>query len=144
MKLQGIPMSIMSDRDPRFTSRFYKSLQEDIGTKLSLSTAYHPQTDGQSERTIQTMQDMLRAYVLDFKEVGTRIYQSWSYRTITTTTLVSEWLLLSPSIEGIADPLLLVRSWRKKVDWTSSGQGNFRGNQIIRERLHTVQSKHKS
>jgi len=53
VKLHGIPSSIVSDRDPRFTSRFWKSLQEALGSQLRLSSAYHPQTDGQSERTIQ-------------------------------------------------------------------------------------------
>ena len=63
----GVPVSIVSDRDPRFTSRFWKSFQECLGTKLNMSTAYHPQTDGQSERTIQTLEDMLRVCVVDFK-----------------------------------------------------------------------------
>src|SRR5919199_2505362 len=62
----GIPISIISDRDPRFASRIWKALQSAFGTKLDMSTAYHPQTDGQSERTIQTLEDMLRACVLDF------------------------------------------------------------------------------
>lgn len=65
LKLHGIPTSIVSDRDPRFTSRFWKSLQEALGSKLSLSSAYHPQTDGQSERTIQSLEDLLRACVLE-------------------------------------------------------------------------------
>ena len=63
----GVPVSIVPDRDPRFTSRFWKSFQECLGTKLNMSTAYHPQTDGQSERTIQTLEDMLRVCVVDFK-----------------------------------------------------------------------------
>jgi len=52
VKLHGVPSSIVSDKDLRFTSRFWKSLQEALGLKLGLSSAYHPQTDGQSERTI--------------------------------------------------------------------------------------------
>ncbi|GJU49683.1 putative reverse transcriptase domain-containing protein [Tanacetum coccineum] len=63
----GVPISIISDRDSRFTSRFWQSMQEALGTRLDMSTAYHPQTDGQSERTIQTLEDMLRACVLDFE-----------------------------------------------------------------------------
>ncbi|GJX51195.1 putative reverse transcriptase domain-containing protein [Tanacetum coccineum] len=62
----GVPVSIISDRDSRFTSHLWKSLNEALGTQLDMSTAYHPQTDGQSERTIQTLEDMLRACVIDF------------------------------------------------------------------------------
>ncbi|GJT94256.1 putative reverse transcriptase domain-containing protein [Tanacetum coccineum] len=62
----GVPISIISDRDSHFTSRFWQSMQSALGTQLDMSTAYHPETDGQSERTIQTLEDMLRACVIDF------------------------------------------------------------------------------
>ncbi|GKB49160.1 putative reverse transcriptase domain-containing protein, partial [Tanacetum coccineum] len=62
----GVPISIISDRDSHFTSRFWQSLQNSLGTQLDMSTTYHPKTDGQSERTIQTLEDMLRACVIDF------------------------------------------------------------------------------
>nr|GEY77997.1 putative reverse transcriptase domain-containing protein [Tanacetum cinerariifolium] len=62
----GVPMSIISDRDGQFTSRFWKTLQKALGTRLDMSTAYHPQTDGQSEHTLQTLEDMLRVCVIDF------------------------------------------------------------------------------
>nr|GEY68699.1 putative reverse transcriptase domain-containing protein [Tanacetum cinerariifolium] len=62
----GVPVSIISDRDGRFTLHFWKSLNKVLSTRLDMSTAYHPQTDGQSERTIQTLEDMLRACVLEF------------------------------------------------------------------------------
>ena len=60
-------MSIVSDRDPKFTAHFWKSFQKSIGTQLTMSIAFQPQTDGQSERTIQVLEDMLRACVLDLK-----------------------------------------------------------------------------
>ncbi|GJW31369.1 putative reverse transcriptase domain-containing protein [Tanacetum coccineum] len=63
----GVSILIIPDRDSRFTSRFWQSMQEALGTRLDMSTAYHPQTDGQSERTIQTLEDMLRACVLEFR-----------------------------------------------------------------------------
>ena len=67
VKLHGVPSSIVSDRDPRFTSRFWESLNKALGTKLRLSSAYHPQTDGQTERTNQSLEDLLRACVLEPK-----------------------------------------------------------------------------
>ncbi|GKE34314.1 putative reverse transcriptase domain-containing protein [Tanacetum coccineum] len=62
----GVPVSMISNQDSKFTSHFWKSLNEALDTQLDMSTAYHPQTDGQSERTIQTLKDMLRACVIDF------------------------------------------------------------------------------
>src|SRR5262249_7597540 len=67
VKLHRVPAGIVSDRDPRFVSKFWTSLQKCLGTKLHFSTAYHPQTDGQSERTIQTLEDMQRSCVMEFK-----------------------------------------------------------------------------
>jgi len=74
IKLHGVPSSIISDKDPRFTSRFWDSLQKALGTKVRLNSTYHPQTDGQSERTIQSLEDLLRAYVLEQIEVGINFY----------------------------------------------------------------------
>ncbi|GKF99821.1 reverse transcriptase domain-containing protein [Tanacetum coccineum] len=62
----GIPLTIICDRNLRFTSNLWRSLQNALGTNLDMSTAYHLQTDGQSERTIQTLEDMPRAYAIDF------------------------------------------------------------------------------
>ena len=67
VRLHGVPSSIVSDRDPHFTSRFWHHLQHALGSDLLFSTAFHPQTDGESERTIQILEDMLRACVLDFQ-----------------------------------------------------------------------------
>ena len=63
VRLHGVPLCIVSNRDSRFTSRFWRSLQKALGTELRLSTAFHPQTDGQSEIVIQILEDMLRACV---------------------------------------------------------------------------------
>ncbi|GKA31252.1 putative reverse transcriptase domain-containing protein [Tanacetum coccineum] len=66
----GIPVSIISYRDSHFTLRVWQSLHKALGTQLDLSTAYHPQTDGQSERTIQTLEDILGACVIDFRNAA--------------------------------------------------------------------------
>ena len=66
IRLHGVPLTIISDRDPQFTSRFWQSLQQALGTQLCFSTTFHPQTDGPLERTIQTLEDLLRSCVLDF------------------------------------------------------------------------------
>nr|GFC85587.1 putative reverse transcriptase domain-containing protein [Tanacetum cinerariifolium] len=61
-----IPVSIISDRDSRFASNFWRSLRNALGNRLDMSTVYHPETDGQSKRAIQTLEDMLRACAIDF------------------------------------------------------------------------------
>lgn len=63
VRYHGLPESIVSDRDPRFTSIFWKALWTQLGTTLAMSTAYHPQTDGQTERQNRTLEEMLRSYV---------------------------------------------------------------------------------
>ena len=65
VRLHGVPKKIISDRGSVFTGRFWTSFQEALGTQLNFSTAYHPETDGQTEHTNQTLEDMLRMYVMD-------------------------------------------------------------------------------
>ncbi|GJU31336.1 putative reverse transcriptase domain-containing protein [Tanacetum coccineum] len=90
----GIPVSIICDRDPRFASNFWRSLQSALGTNLDMSTAYHPQTDGQSERTIQTLEDMLRACAIDF---GKALYGR-KCRSPVCWTEVGEAQVLGPEL----------------------------------------------
>ncbi len=79
VRLHGVPALIVSDRDPRFVSHFYRRLQIAFGTHLCFSTAFHPETDGQSERTIQILEDMLRE--LETLEGGIDTYDWLSLRT---------------------------------------------------------------
>ncbi|XP_021730793.1 uncharacterized protein LOC110697721 [Chenopodium quinoa] len=67
VRLHGVPKDIVSDKDSRFLSKFSKSVQQNFGTTLKMSTTFHPATDGQYERTIQTLEDMLRSCVLDYQ-----------------------------------------------------------------------------
>ena len=67
VRLHGVPVSNILDQDPRFTAHFWKSFQRAMGTQLMISTVFHLQMDGQSERTIQILEDMLQACVLDLK-----------------------------------------------------------------------------
>jgi hypothetical protein len=66
VRLYGVLTSIVSDRDPIFTSRLWPSIQRALGINLSISTAFHPQTDGQSKRVIQILEDLLRECALEF------------------------------------------------------------------------------
>ncbi|KAA3480857.1 Transposon Ty3-I Gag-Pol polyprotein [Gossypium australe] len=70
VRLHGVLVSIIYNRDPRFTSQFWNKLQEALGTKLNFNTAFHPQTDGQFERVIQILEDMLWYCVLEFEVIS--------------------------------------------------------------------------
>ncbi|KAI3522357.1 hypothetical protein L1887_00076 [Cichorium endivia] len=141
----GVPISVISDRDTRFTSRFWKKFHEDLGTKLKFSTAFHPQTDGQSERTIQTLEDMLRACVLDFGG-------SWD-----TYLPLAEFSYNNSYHASIGVPpyeMLYGRKCRTPICWGEVGQRVLGSTEIvqktteyiqrIRERLQVAQSRQKS
>ncbi|RVW12300.1 Transposon Ty3-G Gag-Pol polyprotein [Vitis vinifera] len=145
VRLHGVPLSIVSDRDPRFTSQFWQSLQKALGTEIKLSSAFHPQTDGQSERVIQILEDMLRACVMDFK---------------------GNWVEHLPLIEfaynnsfqssiGMAPyEALYGRPCRSPMCWMESGEASLIGPElvqettdkirVIRDRLLAAQSRQKS
>nr|GEY31790.1 hypothetical protein [Tanacetum cinerariifolium] len=78
----GVPVSIISDRDSHFTLRSRRSFQEALGTNLDMSTAYHPQTDGQSERTIQTLEDMLYVPVGDSQLTGPELIRDTTEKIV--------------------------------------------------------------
>ncbi|GJW38171.1 putative reverse transcriptase domain-containing protein [Tanacetum coccineum] len=76
----GVSILIISDRDSKFASHFWRSLNKALGTQLDMSTAYHSQTDGQSDRTIQTLEDMLRACVMEFGKAARDRQKSYADR----------------------------------------------------------------
>ena len=129
VKLHGVPLSIVSDRDPRFTSRFWYSLHEAMGTKLSFSTAFHPQSDGQSERTIRTLEDMLRACVMDFKD-------SWeSHLTLVEFAYNNSY---HQSIGMAPFEALYGRPCRTPLCWLESGNSKVLGPEIVEQTTEKV------
>nr|GEV07687.1 reverse transcriptase domain-containing protein [Tanacetum cinerariifolium] len=120
----GVSVSIISDHDGRFMSNIWKALQKALGTRLDMSTAYHPQTDGQSERTIQTLKDMLRACVMDFGG-------SWD----THLPLVEFYYNNSyhKSIKCKPFEALYGRKCRSPVIWADVGDSQLIGREIVQE-----------
>ena len=92
----GIPLTIISDRGAQFTSRFWSSFRKGLGTKVKLSTAFHPQTDGQVGCTIHTLEDMIRACIIDFKGIRISIYLWWSFLIIIVYIHPSPRLPINP------------------------------------------------
>ncbi|GKC08178.1 putative reverse transcriptase domain-containing protein [Tanacetum coccineum] len=120
----GVPLSIISDHDSHFTSRFWQSLQKALGTQFDLSIAYHPQTDGQTERTIQTLEDMLRACVINFGNSWDRHLPlvEFSYNNSYHT-----------SIKAAPFEALYGRKCRSPVCWAEVGEAQLTGPKIIHE-----------
>ncbi|GJR64210.1 putative reverse transcriptase domain-containing protein [Tanacetum coccineum] len=125
----GVPVSIISDRDPRFASRFWRSLQKSLGTNLDMSTAYHPETDGQSERTIQTLEDMLRACVIDFGSGWDKHLPlaEFSYNNS-----------YHASIKAAPFEALYGRKCRSPVCWSEVGDAQLMGPEMIRETTEMI------
>ncbi|GJU44246.1 putative reverse transcriptase domain-containing protein [Tanacetum coccineum] len=120
----GVPMSIISDRDRRFTSQCWQTIQQALGTRLDMSTDYHPQTDGQSERTIQTLEDMLRVCVIDFGG-------SWDvHLTLAEFSYNNSYHL---SIRCAPFEALYGRKCRSPVLWAQIGESSLIGPELVQE-----------
>nr|GFC45447.1 reverse transcriptase domain-containing protein [Tanacetum cinerariifolium] len=141
----GVPVSVVSDRDILFTSRFWVSLQKALGTQLDLSTTYHPETDGQSERTIQTLEDMHRACVIDFGS-------SWDkHLPLVEFSYNNSY---HASIKAASFEALYGRKCRSPICWNEVGESHLTGLKLVREttekivqiknRLLTARSRQKS
>ena len=143
--LHGVPVSIVSDRDPRFTTYFWKSFQKAIGTRLAMSTTFHPQTDGQSERTIQVLEDMLRACVMDHQG-------SWEEHLPLVEFAYNSSYQASIQMEPYE--ALYGRPCKSPLCWTEVGESSITGPDLIRDtsekvslirqRVLTAQSRQKS
>ncbi|KAG8492987.1 hypothetical protein CXB51_010205 [Gossypium anomalum] len=130
VRLHGVPVSIIYDRDPRFTSRFWQKLQEALGTRLDFSTAFHPQTDGQSERVIQVLEDMLRGCIIDFRG-------SWEdYLPLAEFAYNNSY---QPSIQIAPYEALYGRRCRRPTCWTELGERQVLGPELVA----ATEGKHK-
>ncbi|GJS71485.1 pol protein [Tanacetum coccineum] len=143
--LHGTPTSIVSDRDPCFTSRFWKGLQNAWGTRLKFSTAFHSQTDGQTERTIQTLEDMLRSCALEWT-------RNWDeYLCLVEFAYNNSW---HASIKGAPFELLYGRKCRVPICWIKVGERVIEGPELVevtnekvaiaKEKLKEARSRQKS
>ncbi|GKE64752.1 putative reverse transcriptase domain-containing protein [Tanacetum coccineum] len=140
-----VPVSIILDRDGRFASHLWQALQKALGTKLHMSTAYHPEIDGQSERTIQTLEDMLRACVMEF---------GGSWDTHLPLIEFSYNNSYHASIKCAPFEALYGRKCRSHMIWTEVGENQLIGPELvqetterifqIKERLKTARSRQKS
>ncbi|KAL0537123.1 hypothetical protein IC582_026093 [Cucumis melo] len=145
VRLHGVPVSIVSDRDARFTSKFWKGLQTAMGTRLDFSTAFHPQTDGQTERLNQVLEDILRACALEFPgSWDSHLHlMEFAYNNSYQATI------------GMAPfEALYGKCCRSPVCWGEVGEQRLMGPELvqstneaiqkIRSRMHTAQSRQKS
>ncbi|GJW55409.1 putative reverse transcriptase domain-containing protein [Tanacetum coccineum] len=125
----GVPISIISDRDNHFTSRFWQSLQSALGTQFDMNTAYHPEIYGQSERTIQTLEDMLLACVIDFGKGRERHLPlvEFSYNNS-----------YHVNIKAAPFEVLYGRKCRSPVCWAEVGDVQLTGPEIIHETTEKI------
>jgi hypothetical protein len=143
--LHGVPKKIVSDRGSQFTYKFWEKLHESMDTKLNFSSAYHPQTDGQTERTNQILEDMLRACALNYGKSWDKSlpYADFSYNNS-----------YQASIEMAPYEALYGRQCQTPLFWSKTGESQIFGPevlrdaekqvQMIRENLKIAQSRQKS
>ena len=129
VQLHGVLVYIVSDRDPRFTVHFWKSFQKAMGTRLTMSTTFHPQTDGQFEKTIQVLEDMLLACVLDHKG-------SWEEHFPLVELAYNN--SYQASIQMPPYEALYGRPCRSPLCWTEVGESSITGPDLIRDTSEKV------
>nr|GEV31879.1 putative reverse transcriptase domain, aspartic peptidase domain protein [Tanacetum cinerariifolium] len=123
IRLHGTLAAIVSDRDPRFTYRFWKGLQNAWGTRLKFSTAFHPKTDGQTKQTIQTLEDMLRSCALEWTG-------NWDeYLCLVEFAYNNSW---HASIKAAPYELLYGRKCREPIYWNEVGERVIEGSELIK------------
>ncbi|KAK8928937.1 hypothetical protein KSP39_PZI017240 [Platanthera zijinensis] len=137
VRLHGIPKSIVSDRDGRFTSKDWRLVQKSLGTKLKFSTAFHPQTDGQTERTNRTLEDMLRMCTLDFGK-------KWEDHLFMVEFAYNN--SYQASIKMTPYEALYGRRCRTPMSWIEAGDTKLLGKEVVAdasELVRTIQERMK-
>ena len=129
VRLHGVPISIISYRGSLFTSHFWKALQHGLCTQLDMSTTFHPQTDGQSERTMQVLEDMLRACVIDF---GARWDQHLSLAEFAYNNSYHSSIHMAPF------EALYGRRCRSPIGWFDSVEMDSLDTNLIRDAMEQV------
>ena len=129
VRIHGVPVSIVSDRDLRFMTHFWKSFQKAMGTRLIMSTTFHPQTNGQYERTIQVLEDMLQACVLDHQG-------SWEEHLPFVEFAYNN--SYQASIHMAPYEALYGRPCRSPLCWTGVGESSITGSDLIRDTSEKV------
>jgi hypothetical protein len=130
LSLHGVPKTIVSDRGPQFVSKFWEELHKSLGTKLLHSSAYHPQTSGQTERVNQILKDMLRACVLEFP-------QKWDdclpLAEFSCNNSYQESIKMAPF------EALYGRRCRTPLNWSEPGERSFFRPDMVKETEEKVQ-----
>jgi transposase InsO family protein len=130
LRLHGAPKSIVSDRGPQFVAKFWRSLHKLMGTTLHYSTTFHPQTDGQTERVNQVLEDMLRACALTY---GTDLESSLPFEEFSYNNGFQASLRMAPF------EALYGRRCRTPLAWSEVGEGALFGPTIIKEAEEKVE-----
>ena len=130
VRLHGVPVSIVLDRDPRFMTHFLESFQRAMGTRLMMSKTFHPQTDDQSKRTIQMLEDMLRTCALDLKG-------SWEEHLPLVEFAYSN--SYQASIQMASYEAFYERPCRSSVCWTGVGERTTMGPELVRDTSQKVE-----
>jgi transposase InsO family protein len=130
VRLHGIPKTIISDQGPQFISRFWERLHESLGTKLICSSAYHPQTDGQTERVNQIVEDMLRACIIHFDKSWDKCLalEEFAYNNS-----------YQASLKMAPFEALYGRRCRTPLNWSQVGERKFFGPNLVKEAEERVE-----
>ncbi|WRX18227.1 Integrase [Theobroma cacao] len=129
VRLHGVPVTIVSNRGPQFTNKFWRSLYEELGTHLEFTTTYRPQTNGQSEHKIQMLEDMLRSIMLDFGI-------TWDNKSSLVEFAYNN--SYQASIGMAPFEALYEKKCRSPVEWFEVGENRLLGPEMVQQAIDVV------